>query len=34
MMSVNMWWLNVGVAPVYSEYTLAVELSAPADAAL
>jgi hypothetical protein len=27
MMAVNMWWLNAGVAPVYSEYTLAMELS-------
>jgi hypothetical protein len=26
MMAVNMWWLNAGVAPVYSEYTLAMEL--------
>ena len=25
-MPVNMWWQNVGVAPVYFEYTLAIEL--------
>lgn len=27
MMPVNMWFLNAGVAPVYRDYTLAVELS-------
>ncbi len=26
MMSVHMWWLNAGVAPVYREYWLALEL--------
>ncbi len=26
MMTVHMWWLNAGVAPVYREYWLAVEL--------
>lgn len=26
MMPVHMWWLNAGVAPVYSEYQLAMEL--------
>jgi hypothetical protein len=26
MMSVSMWWLNKGVAPVYADYTLAVEI--------
>jgi hypothetical protein len=29
MMPVNMWWLNSGVAPVYFEYTLALELRGP-----
>jgi hypothetical protein len=28
-MPLQMWWLNAGVAPVYREYWLAVELSAP-----
>jgi Domain of unknown function (DUF4832)/Beta-galactosidase len=27
MMPVNMWFLNAGVAPVYRDYTLAIELS-------
>ena len=26
MMPVHMWWLNAGVAPVYRDYWLAVEL--------
>jgi hypothetical protein len=26
MMPVHMWWLNAGVAPIYKEYRLAVEL--------
>jgi hypothetical protein len=26
MMPVSMWWLNAGVAPIYSEYTLAVRI--------
>ena len=29
MMPVHMWWLNEGVAPVYKEFTLAVELRSP-----
>jgi hypothetical protein len=30
VMPVHMWWLNAGVAPVYREYTLAMELSGAA----
>ena len=30
MMPVSMWWLNAGVAPVYAEYALAVELRSEA----
>jgi hypothetical protein len=26
MLPISMWWQNVGVAPVYCDYTLAVEL--------
>ena len=26
MIPIHMWWLNAGVAPIYKEYTLAVEL--------
>ena len=26
MMPIHMWWLNAGVAPIYREYGLAVEL--------
>jgi hypothetical protein len=29
MMPVHMWWLNAGVAPVYREYWLALELHSP-----
>src|SRR5258706_10213513 len=29
MMNVNMWWLNAGVAPVYRDYSLAIELRSP-----
>lgn len=29
MMPVHMWWFNAGVAPVYREYTLALELRSP-----
>lgn len=29
MMPVHMWWLNEGVAPIYKEYTLAMELRSP-----
>src|SRR6267154_3180199 len=28
-MPVHMWWLNAGVAPIYRQYRLAVELSSP-----
>ena len=28
MMPIHMWWLNAGVAPIYREYSLAVELRA------
>jgi hypothetical protein len=34
MMPVNMWWLNAGVAPVYAEYTLALELRAAGGSAV
>ena len=27
MMPINMWWLNAGVAPVYADYILAIQLS-------
>jgi Domain of unknown function (DUF4832)/Beta-galactosidase len=33
MMPVHMWWFNAGVAPVYREYTLALELRSPGGAA-
>jgi hypothetical protein len=29
MMPVHMWWLNAGIAPVYNEYDLTVELRSP-----
>jgi hypothetical protein len=29
MMPIHMWWLNAGVAPVYRQYWLAVELQSP-----
>ncbi len=34
MMPVSMWWLNAGAAPVYREYTLAVELKSAAASAV
>jgi hypothetical protein len=34
MMPVSMWWLNSGVAPVYFEYTLALELRGPGGSAV
>jgi hypothetical protein len=34
MMPVHMWWLNEGVAPIYKEFTLAVELRSPKTAAV
>ena len=34
MMPVSMWWLNAGVAPVYFEYTLAMELRGPGGSAV
>jgi hypothetical protein len=33
-MPVHMWWLNAGVAPVYSEYQLAMELRSPKGSAI
>jgi hypothetical protein len=33
MMPVSMWWLNAGVAPVYGEYALALELRSPSASA-
>ncbi|MBV9266182.1 MAG: DUF4832 domain-containing protein [Acidobacteriaceae bacterium] len=29
MMPVNMWWLNAGIAPVYADYILAIQLRGP-----
>ena len=34
MMPVSMWWLNAGVAPVYREYWLAIELRSPSASAV
>jgi len=34
MMAVSMWWLNAGVAPIYREYWLAIELRSGEQAAL
>jgi hypothetical protein len=34
LIPVHMWWLNSGVAPIYHEYWLAVELNGPAGHAL
>jgi hypothetical protein len=34
MMAVHMWWLNAGVAPVYREYELAVQLRSEAGSAV
>lgn len=34
MMPVSMWWLNKGVAPVYEEYWLALELRSPETSAV
>jgi hypothetical protein len=34
MMPVHMWWLNEGVAPIYKEFTLAMELRSPKMAAV
>ncbi len=34
MTQVSMWWLNAGVAPVYLEYKLAIELRSPEAAAV
>jgi hypothetical protein len=33
MMPVHMWWLNAGVAPVYAEYDLVMELRSPGQSA-
>jgi hypothetical protein len=33
MMPVHLWWLNAGVAPIYGEYDLAMELRSPTKAA-
>jgi len=33
-MPVSMWWLNAGVAPVYYDYSLAVELRGPGGSAV
>jgi hypothetical protein len=34
MMPIHMWWLNAGVAPIYREYQLAVELRSTTGSAL
>ncbi|HVT97527.1 MAG TPA: DUF4832 domain-containing protein [Acidobacteriaceae bacterium] len=34
MMLVHMWWLNAGVAPIYREYPLAIELRSGRDSAV
>ncbi len=34
MMLIHMWWLNAGVAPIYKEYSLAIELRSPKTAAI
>jgi hypothetical protein len=34
MAPIHMWWRNAGVAPVYSEYPLAIELRSPAASAV
>ena len=34
MMPVHMWWLNEGVAPIYKEFSLALELRSPKMAAV
>jgi hypothetical protein len=34
MMPIHMWWLNAGVAPIYREYQLAIELKSPATSAI
>lgn len=34
MMPVHMWWLNAGVAPIYRQYWLAVELQSPSGSAI
>jgi hypothetical protein len=34
MMPVHMWWLNAGVAPVYRDYSLAIQLRSAKDTAI
>lgn len=34
MMPIHMWWLNAGVAPIYREYSLAVELRSAENSAV
>jgi hypothetical protein len=34
MMPVHMWWLNAGVAPIYREYPLVIELRSPQHSAV
>jgi hypothetical protein len=31
MMPVHMWWLNAGVAPIYRQYTLAIQFQSPGE---
>ena len=34
MAPIHMWWLNAGAAPIYADYTLAVQLTSPAGEAV
>jgi len=34
MMAIHMWWLNVGVAPAYTNYALAVQLRSSSNSAV
>jgi hypothetical protein len=34
MMPMHMWWLNAGIAPIYKEYLLAVQLKGAKDSAI
>jgi hypothetical protein len=34
MMPIHMWWLNAGVAPIYKQFSLAVELRSPKSEAI
>jgi Domain of unknown function (DUF4832)/Beta-galactosidase len=34
MLPVHMWWLNAGIAPIYKEYSLAIQLRSSKDSAI